>query len=114
MMGALSPADGLAQSSHSTARIANGADMMNRVAKGGNHAEIKAAAKEFEAIFLSEMIAPIFENLETDGLFGGGSGERMYRGMLVQEYGRAMAEAGGVGVAEAVEREMLKLQEINQ
>ena len=74
--------------------------------------QARRAAEEFEAMFLSQMLAPIFENLQTDGPFGGGPGERIYRSLMVQEYGRAVAASGGVGIAEAVQREILKLQEI--
>jgi len=72
--------------------------------------QIQAVAEEFEAVFLSEMLAPIFERLETDQLGGGGAGERAFRPMLVQEYAKAIAQSGGVGVADAVARELLRLQ----
>ena len=75
-------------------------------------AQAHRAAEEFEAMFLSQMLAPIFENLQSDGPFGGGPGERIYRSLMVQEYGKALAANGGVGIAEAVQREILKLQEI--
>lgn len=74
--------------------------------------DAKAAAQEFEAVFLGQMLQPMFDTLGTDGLFGGGSGERMYRSMLVEEYGRALARNGGIGIADAVERQILALQEI--
>lgn len=87
------------------------------VARGANaatSAELRAAAEDFEAVFLSQMLSPIFESLETDGLFGGGHGERAYRSMLVEEYGRAISQAGGIGIADAVHRELLQLQEVAQ
>jgi len=31
--------------------------------------------------------------------------------MMVQEYGKAIARSGGVGIADAVQREILRLQE---
>jgi len=74
-------------------------------------AEMRKVAEEFEANFLFELMAPIFETLDTEGLGGGGSGERAFRPMLVQEYTRQLARTGGVGVADAVARELLKLQE---
>jgi len=79
---------------------------------GGSDAEIRQAAKEFEAVFLAQMLKPIFDGLETDGPFGGGQAEETYRGLLVEEYGKAIAQAGGVGIADQVAREMLKLQEV--
>lgn len=74
-------------------------------------AEIRAAAEEFEALFLSELLAPIFDQLSTDGIGGGGAGERAYRPLLVQEYAKAIAASGGIGVADAVTRELVRLQE---
>lgn len=103
--------EALVQSSTASSRIASSAERMNRIAEGRDMRAIRAAAEEFEAVFLGEMMSPVFEQLESDGLFGGGSGERMYRSMLVQEYGRAMARSGGIGIADAVQREMLRIQE---
>lgn len=72
--------------------------------------EIRRVAEEFEAMFLAEMLAPMFENIETDGLGGGGLGERVFRPMLVERYAEAIAKAGGVGLAENVMRELTRLQ----
>lgn len=72
------------------------------------------AAQEFEAMFLAQMLRPIFEGIETDAMFGGGPGEKAYKGLLVEEYGKAIARAGGVGIADAVQAEILKLQESGQ
>jgi peptidoglycan hydrolase FlgJ len=74
----------------------------------------KRVAEEFEALFLAEMLAPVFESIDSDGLFGGGQGEDIYRSMMVQEYGKAIAQAGGVGIAETVQREILRMQENQQ
>ena len=68
--------------------------------------------EEFEALFLSELLAPAFENLESEGMFGAGHSEQIYRSLLVDEYGKAIAKNGGIGVAEAVQQEILKLQEV--
>ncbi len=74
--------------------------------------QTRRAAEEFEALFLSQMLEPMFEGLQTEGPFGGGAGEQIYRSLMVQEYGKAIAASGGVGIADAVQREILKLQEI--
>lgn len=79
-----------------------------------SHEQIERVASDFEAQFLSQMLAPMFEGLETDGYFGGGSGEKMYRSLLVDEYGKLLAGHGGIGIADSVAREMLKLQEVAQ
>ncbi len=76
--------------------------------------EVRRAAEEFEAVFLSQMLAPMFEGLETDELFGGGAGEDIYRSILVEEYGKSIARAGGIGLSDAIQREILRLQEASQ
>ena len=77
-----------------------------------SEAEARAVGEDFEAVFLSEMLRPIFETVEADSLFGGGSGERVTKTLLIDEYGKAIAKSGGVGIADAVARELIKTQEI--
>jgi hypothetical protein len=36
----------------------------------------------------------------------------MWRSLQVVEYGKAIAQKGGIGIADSVFREMLKLQEV--
>jgi flagellar protein FlgJ len=82
-----------------------------QAAKGASEAQIRKAATDFEAMFLSEMMRPMFEGLKPDGLFGGGHAEEIYRSMMLDHYGKAMARAGGIGLADSVYRTMLKMQE---
>lgn len=73
--------------------------------------ELRRAAEEFEAVFLSEMLSPMFEGLQTDGLGGGGMGEEIFRPMLVERYAEAISRAGGVGIADSIVRELMRMQE---
>ena len=77
-------------------------------------ASIRQAAEQFESVFLAQMMAPMFEGLGEDELFGGGPSTKIYKSMMVQEYGKAIARNGGVGIADAVEREILKFQELKE
>jgi len=81
--------------------------------KSGKEA-IQQAAEQFEAVFVSQMLAPMFETIDSDTLFGGGPGEDIYRSMMVEEYGKAIARAGGLGIADSVTRELLSIQEAAQ
>ena len=72
---------------------------------------IDAAARDFEAVFISQMFEQMFEGVSTDGPMGGGSGERIFRSLMIQEIGRQMAGQGGMGLADNVKRELLALQE---
>lgn len=82
--------------------------------RAGVTPEMRDAAQEFEAVFLAQMLRPMFDTIETSETFGGGSGEDQYRQLLVDEYGKAMARAGGIGLADHVLDHMLKLQETQQ
>ena len=81
------------------------------VAKTVDPAAIRKTATNFEAFFVGQMLEQMFKGVPVDGFFGGGQSEGIWRSMLLQQYGRAIAERGGFGVADMVSREMLKLQE---
>ena len=72
----------------------------------------RRAAEEFESFFFTQTLESMFAGLPANGLFGGGSGESVYRSLLLQEYGKVAMRAGGVGIADSVQREILKLQEV--
>ena len=69
------------------------------------------AAQEFEAVFLAEMLKPMFEGIKHDGMFGGGKGEEIFHGMMVQEYGKMFAQTGGIGIADEVKATMIRMQQ---
>jgi Rod binding domain-containing protein len=72
--------------------------------------EIKATAKKFEASFLNIMLQHMFEGVETSAPFGGGPGEAMFKSFMTDAMAKKRTEGGGVGVADIVGKEMLKLQ----
>ena len=80
----------------------------------GTEAEKRAAiaktSQDFESSFLSNMLGQMFEGVSTDAPFGGGQGEAMFRSVLMDSFGKQITKSGGVGVAAAVQREMLKMQ----
>ncbi|TNE38841.1 MAG: hypothetical protein EP348_04450 [Alphaproteobacteria bacterium] len=74
--------------------------------------EMKKAAAQFEAFFLSQVLNSMSSGLATDKMFGGGEAEKMFRGMLNDEYAKNMSQHNSVGIADAVYKEMLKMQEV--
>lgn len=79
-----------------------------------NPKDVGKAAEEFEAVFLSQMLAQMWQGVESDETFGGGEAENTWRGLMVEEYGKQIARAGGVGLADEVKAAMLKMQEEGQ
>ena len=76
-----------------------------------NKKRIEETAKDFEAVFLSEMMSHMFKGVETNEVFGGGRGEEMFRSMMVRQYGKEIAAKGGIGIAKHVSEQMIRLQE---
>lgn len=70
------------------------------------------AGEDFEAFFLSQVFEHMFSGVGNDALFGGGQSETIYRSLLLQEYSKVAAKSGGVGLADAVQREVLRAQEV--
>ena len=97
-----------------TARAGRAQRMASQLQAPMASEDVRRAAEEFEAVFIAQMLAPMFEGLETDELFGGGAGEDIYRSVLVEEYGKSIARAGGIGLSDTIQREILRLQEAAQ
>lgn len=86
-------------------------DRIPRMAKTDSIEKVREKAVEFESVFAAQMLKPMFEEISTDGLFGGGHAEGIYRSLMVQEFGKLIAERGGFGLADTVSAELLKAQE---
>ncbi|HYE49301.1 MAG TPA: rod-binding protein [Azospirillaceae bacterium] len=81
----------------------------------GAKADMKSvdkAAQEFEAVFLNQMLSMMWETVEVDPNFGGGHGEEMFRSVMIDEQAKAISRAGGLGLADSIRQEMLRMQEV--
>jgi Rod binding domain-containing protein len=80
-------------------------------AVGDLHAKARAAAQEFEAVFLNTMMQPMFSAAKNDGPFGDGPAGEVWRSMLTDQYARKFASAGGIGIADHIYRALIEAQE---
>lgn len=79
-----------------------------------NAAETVKAAQDFEALFINEFLGTMFESVPTDGPFGGGPGEAIFRSLMIDQYSKTIAAQGGFGLADTVKRQLLATQEVKQ
>jgi Rod binding domain-containing protein len=86
-------------------------NLMSRFASRSPQKSIDQAAMEFEGMFMTQMLQPMFDTVSVDPLFGGGHGEEMMRGFLVQEYGKIVAQNSHLGITDAVRGEMQHIQD---
>ena len=73
----------------------------------------KSAAGEFESMFLNSMFEQMNTGINGDGPFGGSGALKVWRSFLTNQYAQLYAKSGGVGIANHVYDELLKLQGVN-
>lgn len=72
---------------------------------------INKVAEDFEAVFISEMIKPMFDGVDTENsMFGGGKGEEIFHGMMLDEYGKSIAKQDITGIQTQVRNKLIEMQ----
>ena len=72
-------------------------------------------AVELEGVFLNTLMKEMFSSIDTDeNAFGGGFAEETWRGMQAEQFANVLAEKGGIGLADQLVSDLLRLQEVNQ
>ncbi len=89
------------------------ANAAGKSAHTGNKTKARAAAEDFEAVFLNSMFQQMFTGIEGDGPFGGSGATGVWRSFLTDQYAKTFAKAGGIGIADQVYRSLIKQQEIS-
>ncbi|MGE3623484.1 MAG: rod-binding protein [Bdellovibrionales bacterium] len=93
---------------------ATGPSDMGRLAHKSGRGDVDQTSREFEGMFLAQMLQPMFQTVGVDPIFGGGHGEEVMRGLLVQEYGKAIAQRTSFGIAGAVRAHLIRAQEMQE
>ena len=76
--------------------------------------KIKQSAQNFESSFLSVMLAQMFKGVDTEAPFGGGQGEEMFKSFFTDAVAKQVTKSGGIGLSATIEREMLKMQGLQE
>ena len=111
-MSALSALTGVAAKIDTVATAAKNA--VASVEEKAKRAKIADTAKAFESSFMSVMMQQMFEGVKTSEPFGGGQGEAMFKSVLTDAMSKQVTQAGGIGLASTIQREMLKLQGLKE
>lgn len=86
----------------------------------------EAVSKDFEELFISQMMEPMFGDSVGTEAFGTDDTDEIYKSLMVKEYGKLIVQSGGIGIAQniykglmgenklssGVNGELLKQQEI--
>jgi Rod binding domain-containing protein len=69
-------------------------------------------ARDLESVFLNTLTKEMFSSIKTDEQsFGGGFAEETWRSMQAEQFSMALANQGGIGLAEQLMPTLLSLQE---
>jgi Rod binding domain-containing protein len=71
---------------------------------------LDAVAMDFEAVFIAQMLSPLFSSVSTPEIAGGGKSEAFFKSLLQESYAKMMAERGGFGLADHVKASLIGLQ----
>jgi Rod binding domain-containing protein len=71
--------------------------------------ELRKATQDFEAVFVAQLLSQMRKAMAPkSSLLGGGHEEETFRDLMDQEIGKSVARRGGLGVGDAVYRQLLK------
>jgi Rod binding domain-containing protein len=72
---------------------------------------LERAAREFEAMLIGQLLAPVFNSVRAPEIVGGGgASEKPMAAMLQEEFAKSIAAAGGFGIAEQIKAQLIELQ----
>ncbi len=71
-----------------------------------NNEEMKKALKDFESLFINQMLKTMRESVGKSELMHGGSGEDIYTSMLDEELAKSISNAGGIGLEKMLMKQM--------
>ena len=74
--------------------------------------QAKSASQSFEAVFLFEVLQSMYADVKPGFFGGGGSSEKIHQSMLNEEVAKAVSSQGGIGIADAIYREIIKTQQV--
>lgn len=79
--------------------------------------KIRGLAKQFEGFFIYMTLEQMSQGLQTEeGIMGGGHAEKIWRSTLNEKMSDVISNANhsGYGISQAIERQLLQLQEVGQ
>jgi len=82
---------------------------LRRRAAQDDPAALRAAALQFEQLFMDMVMKSMRETVPGESLFDN-EGSRLFTGLLDQEFSRGMAQQGGLGLADLLVKQLSQLR----
>lgn len=82
--------------------------------QGRSKKEIATASEDFAQVFLSEMFKPMFSGSSSEGFFGKGYAQGVYRDFFIDALAKEVAKSGHFSISKMVQNHLYQLQEIKK
>lgn len=77
--------------------------ILEEAKNSGDTSPLREASNQLEAVFINMLMKTMRSSIpEDEGIFKKSEAEKMFEGMLDEEYSNSMAEAGGIGISDMI------------
>ena len=80
--------------------------MKNSHLSEAENAKLKESCRDFEALFIKQMLDTMRKTVSKSGMLDGGMAEDVFEDMLYDEYSKSMADTGSFGIARMMYSEL--------
>ncbi|WP_053228194.1 rod-binding protein [Spirochaeta cellobiosiphila] len=87
---------------------------INSHALKGDNKKLYETSKEFEAIFIKQMLNSMKKTVNKSGLMEGGMAEDIFEDMLYDKYAQKMADTADFGVADTLYNQLSYIQNLSK
>lgn len=77
---------------------------------GPENAQLRHVSRQYEALFLNQLIGAMRKTVAKGGLIPEGQGEKVYQSMLDTEYAQRMADSEQMGLSKVIYEHLLRSQ----
>ncbi len=76
--------------------------------KSSDPTTLEEACRDFEALFIKQMLDSMRKTVPESGMMDGGMAEDVFEDMLYDEYSKLMARTADLGIAEMMQQQLTK------
>jgi len=74
--------------------------------KAKEEKKLQEACKDFEALFINQLMKEMRKTVKKSGFIDGGNAEKIFQSMLDEKYSETMAESGDLGLGQMMFRQL--------
>lgn len=81
-------------------------DILKEAQKEQDDKKLKEVCQQLESVFVHQMLSQMRNSIPSEGYLKANQGEKIFQDMLDQEYAQKISQAGGIGLADMMYRQL--------